>query len=424
MNTAAVTNDILDLFGSLAKGFAQKPGRRSFNIFSTLLPTHDEVRLHTRFIHSLLDPNGTHGCGPEFLNLFFLTLAERPGLNHADETVAFAIPTTAAGWHVEKEVSCGEWGRIDLLCESLGCGLAIENKIHAYEQPQQLARYAGYLCSRDYSSKWVIIYLTLHGKRSDTHAGTRYLRISYTTHILEWIERCVEATKHIPSLNPIICQYREIVRQLTGTAEPESMKTAVTYIEKNPEIVRFRQQLVQAIEETRAVFYDGLAAGLEKDLLRDYEVRRRVNGRFGKDPDAALRLMMPASSPLHSFEIWIKHIARFENALMIGIESKFGKQPLSIEQQRRMDLANGFLREQTALERWVKANPQALLWDDTHWPVGWINLIHPLNDETLAKLLASGLKKAVSEYAAKIRKSIKLMEDAYAKTKGLVSDQV
>ena len=53
-----------------------------FNVFTTLLSAHDEVRLHTRFIYELLNPKGTHDCGNHFLKLFFETLTAHPALSH------------------------------------------------------------------------------------------------------------------------------------------------------------------------------------------------------------------------------------------------------------------------------------------------------------------------------------------------------
>ena len=60
-----------------------KATHERFNVFTTLQRQEDEVRLHTRFIHYLLNPDGGHDCGALFLNLFFATLTEHPVLNHA-----------------------------------------------------------------------------------------------------------------------------------------------------------------------------------------------------------------------------------------------------------------------------------------------------------------------------------------------------
>jgi len=45
-------------------------GNNDYNLFVTLLDINDEVRLHSRFIHSLLDPNSPHYQKELFLELF------------------------------------------------------------------------------------------------------------------------------------------------------------------------------------------------------------------------------------------------------------------------------------------------------------------------------------------------------------------
>ena len=44
-------------------------GNNDYNLFVTLLDINDEVRLHSRFIHSLLDPNSPHYQKELFLEL-------------------------------------------------------------------------------------------------------------------------------------------------------------------------------------------------------------------------------------------------------------------------------------------------------------------------------------------------------------------
>ena len=45
-------------------------GLNDFNIFTTLLSVHDEVRLHSRFLAAMLNPKGSHAQGSLFLKLF------------------------------------------------------------------------------------------------------------------------------------------------------------------------------------------------------------------------------------------------------------------------------------------------------------------------------------------------------------------
>jgi hypothetical protein len=48
-------------------------GVNDYSLLSSLLSINDEVRLHSRFIYSLINPNGSHYCDSLFLKEF-LTL--------------------------------------------------------------------------------------------------------------------------------------------------------------------------------------------------------------------------------------------------------------------------------------------------------------------------------------------------------------
>jgi hypothetical protein len=134
---------------------------------------HDEVRLHTRFIHCLLDPDGLHDCGSLFLGLFFATLTERPGKDHEGNERPSNPPTLPEGWTVKKEASRSPYGKIDILIEhSRLFGIALENKIYAGEQGKQLENYVGYLSNKFGNDNALLLHLTIDGKRSETHKGT------------------------------------------------------------------------------------------------------------------------------------------------------------------------------------------------------------------------------------------------------------
>jgi len=233
---------------SVAKASAEahaKATHERFNIFSTLLKETDEVRLHTRFIHCLLDPNGTHDCGSLFLDLFFQTLTtegvlDRNGnalLNESDQKpVDFKHLSHGRQWTVHKEASRSPHGQIDLLLESSGFfGIAIENKIHAGEQENQLSGYGNYLRSRYEENFFHLIYLTLDGKPGTTAGDHQYLRISYERHVLHWLEACLRETYSIVPINQTLIQYRAVVRKLTHqTLENEFMKPVHDFIRGIP----------------------------------------------------------------------------------------------------------------------------------------------------------------------------------------------
>jgi len=63
-------------------------GFNNYNILTTVLKRSDEVRLHSRMIHSLLDPNGRHYQGSLFLEKFIAILGlETFGINLENCTV-------------------------------------------------------------------------------------------------------------------------------------------------------------------------------------------------------------------------------------------------------------------------------------------------------------------------------------------------
>ena len=92
-----------------------KASHERFNVFTTLLDAHDEVCLHTRFLHCLLDPKSCHDCNSLFLGLFFETLTELPCEDHDGGPVTLNLPTSKQLWTVEIEGPRDGVGRIDLL---------------------------------------------------------------------------------------------------------------------------------------------------------------------------------------------------------------------------------------------------------------------------------------------------------------------
>lgn len=399
-----------------------KATHERFNVFTTVLGATDEVRLHTRFLHCLLNPAGLHDCGPFFLDLFFATLKEMPGVDHEGDAALFEPAVRKKTWEVEKEASRVEHGKIDLLLETQGFGIAIENKIYAYEQEDQLVRYARYLSGK-YGSAFRVIYLTLDGKKSGTHGGIPYLRISYAEHILEWLEKCLCATYHIIPINQVLLQYREVVRHLTGkTLESAAMKPIYDFIYQHPDIIRFKEQLNIGIVTARQTFLDHLADGIIQNLQNEFQVRLRPNleqGRFGADPNGALIIAPRQDSPLRHapFEIWVEHIAKW-NGLMVGIEANYEKPRLSADDQLLLAQMNRILERDAKARKYHKADPQEL-WDGTYWPVGWHDLLYTHIDERLAALIETPLHHTVSKECANIRSYIRLLEQVYVEAKSL-----
>jgi len=409
MSSTTISATVLEQFRAVTKmisgahirsGERAKAAHERFNIFIALLKNDGEVRLHTRFLHCLLNPKGCHDCGPLFLDLFFTTLVNSPGLDHNNKIATLEVPPANEDWRVRKEVPCPPYGQIDLLFERPGFKIAIENKIKHDEEPRQLARYSEYLRKRPDDKTW-LIYLTKDGKTSATHEGAAYIRISYSKHILTWLDECLRKSYRMIPINQGLLQYREVVRYITGKSlESTNMKPIAKFITQYPDIIRFRKQLDQGIEEAVANFFDRLADEI-KEELHEFQVRSHER-KFGVDSNGALVI----TTPNLPFEIFLEYDTSDTNEKVLAVGISFDKAPPS-----------KFKRLFERMYEELKRNADAAGCDQSHktddWPTGWRNLIEGLDDEGLAKLLQRRPSKIVSEMCERIRSYINLLDQIF-----------
>lgn len=381
-----------------------------FNVFTTLLNEGDEVRLHTRFLHCLLDPNGRHDCGSLFLELFFATLDEVPVLNHHDERVRLDLPPSKKPWTVGKEQPRPPHGQIDLLIERAGFGIAMENKINAAEQHLQLASYAAYL-KKKHDAAWRLIYLTKDGKKSDTHEGNPYIRISYREHILAWLEKCLRETYHVIPVNQALQQYRKVVRAITGkTLDASAMKPITDFILQNPEILQYRQQISDAITEARAAFLDQLADGISVELRKHgFEAWLRQDlraGRFGLDDYGDLFLKPTNSAILNPpFVFCIENDSNLYE-LAVGITTHLFQNRLTAEDLNLFKQMDALLIADAEARDYHKAKGNAI------WPTGW-HVILRTDDAAIAELTKTPLSVTVTKVCDAVLRHVELVEQVY-----------
>ena len=372
-----------------------------FNVFTTLLKENDEVRLHTRFIHNLLDPDGTHDCGRLFLDLFFEVIEGLSCENDPQDIRGFSLASNSSHWRVSKEKRIGNYGQLDMLLESAAFGIAIENKIHAYEQDTQLESYAAALCDR-YENAWKLIYLTLDGKSSGTANGQPYIRMSYSEHILEWLERCLQATYHKIPINQIILQYRQVVRSLTGnTLDSENMKTIVEIIRSNPDLIRHKVDIQKSIDEAIRETWKQLAKEIQEGLKDLYDVV----------PDEAataslslvIKVVPPATNRLADAPFTLR-MESDEWCLGFGVfpMNSVGSAPsghLALF-ARMLDVIN---KDANIME--LNQQPPT-----PAWPVGWHNLLKGTPEQQVAQYIES---KKASQICAEIKTYAGMLENAY-----------
>lgn len=389
-----------------------------FNVFTTLLKADDEVRLHTRFLHALLDPHGLHDCGDLFLRLFFETLSSTPCYDHEKEPVKWQAPAATTDWTVKKEMGqTGGLGQIDLLLTHPTFAVAIENKINAKERKEQLFDYGRFL--NQYRGQAILLYLTKDGRESTSHGGLPYLRISYVDHILPWLEACLRETYRMIPVNQILLQYREVVRQVTNkTLENPFMKPVIDYVSNNPDILRYRAEINAAADEAVALFLDRLAEAVIKDLNRDFRAELRGDmegGRFGLDDEGDVFIQPASSSNLHGvpFQICLERDTEWQ-ALLIGIYADDEIHALTAMDHARLKMMDEWLCEHSRTSDYQKEDANEL------WPVGWHNILEDLDDHGLANLLASDFEKLVVKICGDVRQYIKLVEAAYEAAKSKV----
>lgn len=178
--------------------------RQKFNLFSVLRSDSDEVRLHSRFLGELLDPNGSHELGTTLANNLF----SQTKLNfRASSKTKLAI----------------EYKNIDLfLCDGDNA-LIIENKIFADDQHQQIRRYYDIAKSEGYK-QIEIVYLTPSGHSPSDNSTNglpenikKQIRLlSYSSDIKEWIRGCTALSAENPALRESFIQYNQVIENITG----------------------------------------------------------------------------------------------------------------------------------------------------------------------------------------------------------------
>jgi hypothetical protein len=196
-----------------------------FNFMEALGVERDET-IHSKFLSHILDPSGSHGQGPFFLNSF-LRFCEREiegftGILQRDITRQDFV-------FVKTEYFSG-YGRPDILasCRDPTFALIIENKIGAADQDQQLQRY-WCLLRRHFTfagKNTALIYLTPSGRPPEEKSwipnDVRYACMSYKEHVAQWLRLCVS---DLPNrLQQVLMQYADVTERFDaeqGTTEED-----------------------------------------------------------------------------------------------------------------------------------------------------------------------------------------------------------
>ncbi len=269
----------------------QKQKGETFNIFSVLQMERFEVKTHSAFIFEMISPNGSHCQGAMYLGLF---IRNTLGLNDFDLT----------GVKVKREDPTDDGRRIDFTIENDKYFIAIEMKIDASDQPQQLIDYKKHADTKRKSVE--LFYLTLDGRDASDDSTrdeksddqTEYKKLSFLADILEWVEACIEKSATLPTIRETLLQYASLIRKITGQTSKEITMQTVEMI-NNPQRAKAATEMAQnlgyvwALREAK--FWTALYETLEsqqKKVLKDWvinhgEILRNENGDLLKIEELA-----------------------------------------------------------------------------------------------------------------------------------------
>lgn len=154
-----------------------------FNVFDFIAPNENGV---SDVLKELLDPKGSHGQGRAFLERFLKLLDI-----DLDVTCSPSVRREARTYRSDTS-----YRRMDILIDLGTKGVAIETKLRAADQPNQIAAYHEEL-SRRYGSDYHVVYLTPSGGApSEFTAGSlstvdpRHPSWSFGNQILGWLDEC------------------------------------------------------------------------------------------------------------------------------------------------------------------------------------------------------------------------------------------
>jgi len=256
-------------------------GNNDYNLFLALLDINDEVRLHSRFIYSLLDPNSSHYQKELFLELFIKACGlEDFGLD----------PQTAKVYK--------EYENIDIYITDGAKHIILENKINAGDQEAQIKRYIKTVQKEnDGEADIYVLFLSPQGREPSGYSlsglkiedgkildkngdeTAKFKAISYDKEITAWLDICLEETGNLTNLATVISQYKNVIEKIYGKYKGLEMDTneISKIILKNYDIVdEIRNKYFDIANANRLnEFMSNVKNELEKRLSQEWCVQTR-----------------------------------------------------------------------------------------------------------------------------------------------------
>lgn len=272
-----------ELFERLKAGYREVEAQRriladqdepTFNVFKVLGVSDYEVRTHSAFLKTLLDPEGSHEQGTLFLERFLEYCSNKYSSPAADGSkIQFPnieTPLNPESWKVKVEDPVDQ-GRFDIVLRSPELLCVIENKIYASEGEDQLRRYWEAMQQEQKNvgySEIALVFLTLQGDKSETGEGIPYFSLSYRNDIYNWLHSLREDISNSPHLRTVLDQYIQIILELSGVKMVN--EDVITQFIRRPEnlalILDIEKQIDRYREVRHQAFWELLSESLESRL--------------------------------------------------------------------------------------------------------------------------------------------------------------
>lgn len=250
-------------------------GLNDYNLLTTVLNEHNEVRLHSRVIGSLLDINGLHYQKELFLEKFFEML-------HVDNF----------DYDLNNSTLLLEYQNIDLYLTDGVKHIIIENKIYAGDQEKQLQRYIDTIRTENINladNDILVIYLSIDRSSPSQYSlgelvlehNSLYLNnekmaifknINYKNEIFTWLNNCLYEIQNITNLNESIQQYKYVVEKITNKYKEKVMPLKNFLLEDDnlKLAIELEDSIKDAKIEIQSLFWQGLYTSL-RDVGQEFQ---------------------------------------------------------------------------------------------------------------------------------------------------------
>jgi hypothetical protein len=222
-------------------------GLNDYSLLGSLLRISDEVRLHSRFLFSMLNPDGPHFRDSVFGEAFMSVLGRTDWLDWCKVRVY------------------REHNSVDLYLTDGKRHVLVENKLNASDQHGQVRRYIDWVrrVSEERETPAdpddvLFVYLS-NGRPGPTRASlhpyeicaspvgayvvdgeqqklARFMNAHYHKHIVSWISTCLASVHDIENLRNAFMEYRLVVQRITKTYKSRVMNLEAFLLEDSAQM--------------------------------------------------------------------------------------------------------------------------------------------------------------------------------------------